>query len=230
MSQLTDKIRSRGHWTVSIRPATFVADRVPYEQLDEIVPSIAVRMRGWPVPYADYGRDEVLRGPDWIGQDIDATVVSHYEAWRFFMSGQFSHLRSVSADWRTGSEETRTRSGLTSVIEVWEILFYLTEIFELAARLALSPAGDDSMVISAALAPLAGRGLVVGQRNRMEFIEPYVSNVAEFHDEREISREQLVTEGRTAAAELARQFLLRFGWKPSLDQLIDHQRELTERS
>jgi len=224
VSELTDQVRSRGHWDVVIRPATFVADRVPYEQLDEIIPSVAVRMRGWPVPYANYGRDELLRGGDWVGQDIDGMVI-HREAWRFFMSGQFSHLRAVSADWRDEGKG----AGAPSVIEVWEILFYLTEAFELAARLAIGPSGDENMVISAALAPLEGRGLIVGQPNRMEFSRPLISGVPSLSREVEISREHLVAEGRVAAAEMAREFFLRFGWKPPLDQLLDHQRELTER-
>jgi hypothetical protein len=229
VSELTDKVRSRGHWEVVIRPATFVAERVPYEQLDEIIPSVAVRMRGWPVPYAEYGRDELLRGSDWVGQDIDTKVVSHHEAWRFFMSGQFSHLRAVSADWRSGGEAANVPQGRAPVIEVWEILFYLTEVFELAARLALGPSGDENMVISAALAPLEGRGLIVEQPNRMEFSRPFISGVSSFSREVEIPRKRLVAEGRVAAAEMAREFFLRFGWKPPLDQLLDHQRELTER-
>jgi hypothetical protein len=223
VGELTDLVRSRGHWDVVIRPATFVAERVPYEQLDEIIPSIAVRMRGWPVPYANYGRDELLCGGDWVGQDIDGMVI-HREAWRFFMSGQFSHLRAVPADWRGEGNGV----GAPSVIEVWEILFYLTEVFELAARLAIGPSGDENMVISAALAPLEGRGLIVGQPNRMGFSRPLISGVPSLSREVEISREHLVAEGRVAAAEMAREFFLRFGWKPPLDQLLDHQRELTE--
>jgi hypothetical protein len=229
MSELIEKVRSRGHWQVVVRPATFVADRIPYDQLDEIIPSIQVRMRGWPVPYADYGRRDLLRGEAWVGQDVDAETVSHYEAWRLFMSGQFTHLRAVSADWRTGNEATRTPEGCESVVEVWEILFYLTEVFELAARLAFSPAGDDAMVISATLEHLEGRCLVVGQSNRMEFFDPHRSHGSSFARDVELRREKLVSEGRVAAANMAREFLLRFGWKPSLDQLLDHQRELTER-
>ena len=91
-------------------------------------------MRGWPVPFVDH-RAELLRGDDWTGQDIDAEIVSHYEAWRFFTSGQFNHLRAVSADWRTGQEATAVPVGAHAVIEVWEILYYVTELFELAARL-----------------------------------------------------------------------------------------------
>lgn len=229
MSELTDKVRSRGHWFVVIRPATFVADRVPYEQLDDLIPPIAVRMRGWPVPYANFDRRELLHGDDWVGQDVDASTVSHYEAWRLFASGQFSHLRAISADWAEDSDAKLLPSGTYSVIQVWEILFYLTEVFELAARLALSPAGDESMIISVTLDPLADRGLIVGQRNRMEFAQPLISHVPSLVREVKLSRDKLIADGREAAAAMAREFFLRFGWKPSLDQLLDHQRELTER-
>jgi hypothetical protein len=37
-------------------------------------------------------------------------------------------------------------------------------------------------------------------------------------------------EPREKAVEMAREFFLRFGWKPSLEQLAEYQRELTERS
>ena len=115
------------------------------------------------------------------------------------------------------------------MIEVWEILFYLTEVFELAARLALGPSGDDRMIISANLVGLKDRGLVVGQRNRLEFFEPYKSDVGAIFQEVELTRARLVAEAHLAAAEMAREFFARFGWKPSLEQLLDHQRDLTER-
>lgn len=111
VSEITDKIRSRGHWEVTIRPADFVADRVPYTDLPEILSHVAVRFRGWPVPFVDH-RERFLGDSDWIGQDIDAGMVAHYEAWRLWMSGQFSQLRSVSADWGEGAETTRTPRGL----------------------------------------------------------------------------------------------------------------------
>lgn len=229
MSDLTDKIRSRGHWIVAIRPETFVEDRVPYEELDEIIPTLAVRLRGWPVPYANYNQHERVRGQDWAGQEVDAVSVSMYEAWRFYRSGLFTHLRAVSADWRTGSEATRLAEGFSSLIEVWEILFYLTEIFELASRLALSRAGDEHMVISASLHGLQERGLVVGHPRRSPFVEPYKAHVPEITQEVTLPRERLIGEGTKEALEMSRQFFLRFGWKPSGELLTDFQRELTER-
>jgi sulfur relay (sulfurtransferase) DsrC/TusE family protein len=148
---------------------------------------------------------------------------------RFYTSGLFTHLRAVSADWRTGAEATRIEAGFDSVIEVWEILYYVTEVFELAARLALSPAGDERMVVDVSLHGLGGRGLVVGQENRVPFFEPYRAQVPSYKRSAALPREVLVAEGRKEAIKTAREFFLRFGWKPSIEQLTDHQRELTER-
>lgn len=225
MSATTDKIRSRGHWDVVIRPQAFDDQRVPYEELDTILERAVVRFRGWPVPFID-NRKQPDRGKDWIGQDNDTEMVSHYEAWRFFTSGQFNHVRAVSADWREGREATPTPAGVSAIIEVWEILFYLTEVFELAARLALLPGGDSSLHIGVALNGLQGRGLVVGQQNRMEFIEPYLAEVATIDRSFELTRDDLVANPRAQAVEMTREFLLRFGWKPSREQLAEHQLEL----
>ena len=177
------------------------------------------------MPFGDY-RDQPLRGDDWIGQDINADVVSHYEAWRFFASAQFVHLRAVSADWRTGRERTTVPEGFDSVIEVWEILFYLTEIFELAARLSLGAVGDERTTIDARLNGLKDRALVVGQANRASFMSPYRSSMEELNRAVTLPREERVADARSHAVEVAREFFLRFGWKPSVEQITNHQQEL----
>lgn len=227
MSATTDKIRSRTHWEIFIRPADFTPDRLAYGALDQLVRKSVVRFRGWPVPFVD-DREPILGGDDWVGQDIDARTVSHYEAWRIWTSGQFGHLRGVSAEWREGREATRVPQGFAGVIEVWEILYYLTEVTELAARLALSDAGSDVMTIEATLRGLEGRGLVVGQSNRAEFFEPYRSRVPVLTRTVTLAREALVGEVRSTAVDMAHEFLARFGWQPSKEQLAEHQAELIE--
>ncbi len=42
-----------------------------------------------------------------------------------------------------------------------------------------------------------------------------------------IARDELIGDGRNAAVVMARDFFLRFGWKPSETQLADFQKELT---
>jgi hypothetical protein len=230
VSAVVDKIRSRGAWDVTIRPASFVPNRIPYQDLDEVLEKVLVRMRGWPVPYMD-AHQPFQRGEDWIGQEIEAQVTQHYEAWRFFTSGQFNHLRAVSADWRVHMDTMSTTAvpeGADSVIEVWEILYYLTEVFELAARLALKMAGADEMTVRARLNGLQNRALVVGQPNRVPFMEPYIATLSSLEQSVTIRRDVLIADARSEAAKLSQQFFLRFGWKVSLEQLMDHQRELTD--
>lgn len=229
MSEVTDKIRSKGYWEVAIRPEPFVQDRVGYADLDDVLASVAVRLRGWPVPFID-NRDLLIRGDDWIGQDIDGAPVCHYEAWRFFTSGQFVQLRSVSADWRVGREATTVPEGFASVIEVWEILYYVTEVFELAARLVLGPAGGERTTLDVQLNGLQQRALVVGLPRRLPFMTPYVTTTASLRQQLTLSRDQLVAEARQKAVSMSREFFLRFGWKPSVTQLTELQNELTARS
>jgi hypothetical protein len=226
VSEVVDRIRSRGHWDVEIRPLPFDADRLDYAALEDVLEKTTVRMRGWPVPYIDY-REPWLRGNDWIGQDIDALLVSHLEAWRLFTSGQFVHLRAITADW--GEADLIAPARLNEkVIPVWEILFYLTEVAELAARLALKIKTPGSMLLRAKLADMAGRGLVVGQSNRAEFFQPYVQQQDVLQAEAQVQVDELVTEPRDVALELARYLLLRFGWKPAIEQLRGHQQELID--
>ncbi len=225
VSEITDNIKSRGYWDVSIRPASFDEGRLAYESLNELVRNAQVRFRGWPVPFTD-DRMPLLGGSDWVGQDVDASVVAHYEAWRLWTSGQFAHLRSVSADWRAGSERTPTPEGFAGVIEVWKIVFYLNEMLEFAARLSLAVPGCDDLLVSASLHGLKNRGLVVGQRDRREFVQPYPSRVARYTVEWACPRSRILAEPRQIAADAAREVLLRFGWSPSVEQILDHQAEL----
>lgn len=227
MSEVTDKIRSRAYWDISIMPEPFNERRLGFAVLGDLVASHTVRLRGWPVPYTDY-REETLRGDDWLGQDIDAKTVSHIEAWRMFRSGQFSHLRAVDIDWRPlPSGEPRSESA--DVVEVWEILYYLTEVFELAARLALSPAGDETMTVRANLFGLNYRSLIVGQSNRAEFWDPKGPGPTKIEREVTLPRNQLVAEAREQAVDMARDYFDEFSWTVSREQLLDHQRQLTDR-
>jgi hypothetical protein len=180
-------------------------------------------MRGWPVPFIDY-RVPVLRTKDSVGQDIDAGTVDHYEAWRFTADAQFTQLRSISADWRKGAEGTAVPRGARAVIEVWEILFYITELVELAARLALL-SGADEFHLAAELHGMADRVLVAGTPNR-ELDADYSSQLDVIGDARTVSVQQLTTSPPQVAVDMSGAMLAGFGWHAKLDVLRDYQAEL----
>ena len=226
VTTVIDRIRARAHWDIAIRPEPFRSDLVAYDRLEEILNQAVVRLRGWPVPFVD-NREPVLRGQDWIGQNIDARVLPHMEAWRFFTSGQFAQLRVVSADLRAGTETTPMNADGASIIEVWEILFYLTEVVELAARLALGNAGGEQMTIETRLHGVENRLLVAGTSSR-ELVGDYRATMSSIEEMRTEQREHLLAESRQIAVEMAREMFLRFGFKAPEQVLADYQRELTE--
>jgi hypothetical protein len=231
MTELTDLIRSRGYWDTAILPRPYEAGRYQYDTLEGVLARATVRMRGWPVPFI--AKEQVEHGSDWIGQELDgaSTGLGHVEAWRFFESGQFNQLRSVSADWRAGSGpqiETWVPDEFDSVIEVWEILFYVTEVFELAARFTTSGPPVDATTIRVTLNGLQNRALVVGMPRRTPFFQPYGATIPDFCQERTVTSDELLADPSGIAIDVSRQFFLRFGWHAPSEQLVEIQRELTE--
>ncbi len=225
MSELTEKIRSRGHWRLVIRPATFIPDRVPYEALAGIIRSIEVRIRGWNLPHF---REPLKYGEDWVGHE--SQFHHHLEAWRFFTSGQFADLIGFGTDWRDESELHPAPAGWQPGAEtaVWESLFRFTEFFELAARLALSRAGDDRMLIRIETHGLRERALVADDPKRAGFARAYVATIDSLPFEAEYQRDDLVARSRSQAVRAARELFLRFGWSSVTEELLaEYQRDLT---
>lgn len=218
-------IRTRGFWDVTIRPSTF-EDRLSLAELPETIRSSVVRLRGWPVPFVG-GRHEERWGDDYFGQDIDARELGHFEAWRFYSSGQFAQMRSFGLDWETKVASTQPPD--QTVLPVWEVVFYLTELFELASRLALSKAGGEQMVVEGSLNGVRGRRLIAGSPNRSGFDDDYVAGEQVIRFAFSGSRAELASPRRLAVQE-AQSILVRFGWRAQLAQLADYQDELTQLS
>ena len=220
---VVEKIQQRGHWTISIRPAQYQPERLPFSRLESAINTCVVRRRGWPVPFID-NRVAHQTGHNWVGQDVDADSVDHYEAWRFYQSGQFNHLRAVSAEWREGSEKTPVPPGFDAAIEVWEILYYLAELFEFAGRLGVE-VDSEAMTVSFQLQLRPNTALVTGFTDLVE-MEP--RRIPENLPERSITlpTEKLVAEYGPPAAEAARYFFERANWFPTPQLLQVLQRRL----
>lgn len=227
---ILEEIRTRGHWRVVIRPVTFSESRVPYEQLEDIVRRSAVQLRGWDFPHFD-NKAEIQRGVDWVGQE--SSWEHALEIWRIWMTGQFTSVSGLASDWRDRSRfwppDDKWISG--QVIGVMEILIRFTEVFEFAARLALSPAGDEAMHVSITTGGMTGRTLYVDNPYRLPFaFRPFTTQVDEFHQEFDLQRERLVAETRRLAIAAAHELYLRFGWDSPEPQLAAALEEFGLRS
>lgn len=225
MSELTSVIRSKGYWRVEVRPAQFVRNGIPRSDLSSILQRAVVRLRGWDFPHVE-GQAADRRGNDWIGGETDR--FDHREAWRFYQSGQFVHLRALPEDWMEPdrfmpfSRVPRDIPGLG----VGDALFRITEVFEFASRLSVTEAGSDQMVVGIELRNTAGRHLYVDDPRRMSMDNQY-----SFHDKTlttsvVTSRGDITGRSRDLALDTASDVFGRFGWYPDRGLLRGQQDEL----
>jgi len=90
---------------------------------------------------------------DWIGQEPEWE--QYLELWRFYQSGQFVDFMGLDEDWRDQSKLWPPPGDWKPCLflDVEETVFQLTEIFEFAARLSLTEAGDEITNLKVATPP-----------------------------------------------------------------------------
>lgn len=223
VSPVLERILGAGHLDVAIRPAPFDAERVSPSRLEPLVVDHAVRLRGWPLPYVDY-KIPIVRHGSWIGQDIEPTVVPHCEAWRMCTSGQFLHRRMLATDLRDSDQFLPDAPGATGAVTVWDVLLYLVEVAELAARLATT-LECGSVAIHVVLGGVAGRQLIAGDWNR-ELHAHYVVAADQLEASVTMSSAELIVNPRATGVSLTQQLLRQFGADVSDHVLLDWQGQL----
>ncbi len=213
-----DKIRTRGYWRVAIRPTSFRENQIPnYGDLFPIIEKNSVRLRGLEYPHIDH-QNQPFRGSDWVGQEFDCQ--DEIEFWRFHTSGQFVHFFTIAGEWRDHSTcwpaEADWKPGRS--LYYVQTVYSFVEIFEFAARLALSPAGAPSRHIEIHLKGLEGRRLVsediMGPMNGI-----YTTKMDEWHHPWEGSQTELIARPRALAVDAARELFARIGLDLGLETL-----------
>lgn len=227
MNSLLERIKSRGYWRVVVRPQTFIEKRISeITDLYPIIQNTSVNLRGWDFPHLDH-HSQVHIDIDWIGQDSEWETF--LEIWRFYQSGQFVDIAGMHEDWYD------RRGSIPAVLEDWRpglilgignTLFRFTEIFEFAARIAMTQAGHDTMHIEISVNNLAGRKLWVDDPNRVPTFHDYTASIRELPYEIDLSRTELIAAPRELALEPATELFRRFGWNPSQGILRDQQKKL----
>ena len=237
MSELVERIRSRGYWKVIIRPSTFVENRVPHRSsLLPILQKTSVDFRGWSFPPVDIFL-ETEKGADWVGQNIDWEP--HVELWRFYQSGQFVCYSGMSCDW---DQHSQTNTGWPSQwksadgnvqqvsLDIGEVIVRFTEMFEFAARLAFTDAGDDGIHVEVAADNFKGHFLPLPalgpERSRWRLPR---SSEGEMQYTVDVTRTKLVAEARDLSLEPALELFRCFQWDPGIPALRDIQSELLSR-
>lgn len=221
MSEITARIKSAGYWLVAIHPAKFVANRVAnILDLEPILSRCLVDVRGWNFPHIDR-HNPIVPNSDFIQQETEWE--HHAERWRFYQSGQFSILRAMPYDWRDRSgwwpPDKPWKRG--SQLGVGDALLTFYEVFELAARLSNTEAGDDHMRISVEVGGIKDRVLVVDDQRRYDFSGTFPAEVDVLRFNWELSRTELLAAAPELAVGAAPELFARFNRQLGPDLLRD---------
>ena len=236
MSELLDKIRSRSHWRVVIRPGSFDERRVTdLSTLRHILEKTSVRYSSRlfsgryevesfvtrsSFPHIGEGYDE---GADWIGQETDDWPVESGQLWRFYQSGQFVCYSGMLPNH-------------AKFLHPEDVIIRFSEIFELAARLSRTEAGDDWMHLEVTAAKIAVPLWIPSGRADLSRPATVFDNFSKLDPattdqsyQADLSMLELLTKPRELALEQAVNLFQRFGWNPHLSFLRDYQDELLPR-
>jgi len=227
-SDQVEHIKSRCYWHTIIRPETFVSNRVAdYSRLFAIARDSAVSLRGWDFPHIDYRDDGVRHGEDWVGQEIDRH--HHIESWRLYQSGQFVSVLGLWYDWEGRSESNPDGDGPVDFFPLWDTIYRFTEIYEFAARLALTEAADVNMRVTVKIGNLQNRVLVQDHHGKTQLRHYHYSDESftyPIHDAEPIKRELLIANPRKFAAEAMVELFQRFGFMVNHESARSWQEEL----
>jgi len=215
---ILSKIRQRGYWRVVIRPASFEEKHIPeYSELFRIVERNSVRLRGWDYPHVDH-KSEPGRGHDWVGQEFQWE--DELEVWRLYQSGQFVHFFAMAGDWRDESSLWPPEQGWVWGRHMYYIstVYSFLEIFEFAARLALSPAGGITMHVEIELGNLKGRRLIP-ETIHYPLAREYRVTLPNWEHVWEGAQTELIAKPRELAALATRDLFTQFGLDLGLDIL-----------
>ena len=222
------KLASRGYWRLEVRPAAYLARRVPSTPvLQRAIERARVELRGWDFPHL--GRSwELPVSRTWIGIETDWSI--HVELWRAFLSGQFVYRGGVWNDWldqhhfRGRDRDWQPGQGMPLVDSLWSI----TEFYEFAARYSQTEAGDDQMYIAVSFTGMKGRSLFGDHQQRRWFSDYGPAGLDTFAHACQVSRSELISEAPRLALVCAAELFSVFGYEPGEEMLSALQAELLQ--
>jgi hypothetical protein len=209
---LVREIESRGYWTIIVRPETYQEARVAsVADLGPLVERLRVQLRGWDFPHLRHHTDvsiemhSISHATDWQHQR---------EWWRLFQSGQLIQVSGFASEWRDRSTVWGAPQGWTpgGALNVSEVVYTCTEVYEYAARLAVSEAGDEHVRVETTLRGVRDWELYFSDPGRI-LSGRYATTLDEIPVAQTVSRSELVADPRALARMAAKELLLRFNYR-----------------
>ncbi len=216
--ETTATIRSRGWWSLVVRPARTGAPGFgSLAELDGVLKEVEVQYFGYRFPrlYTDVRPD---RHQGLLEQQT--AVHEFLQAWRFFQSGAFVWQGGYVSDWQD-RELLRERPLPPNwkhggQIGVGELLAYLTLGFEFAARLGATGKLGNHIHIELLFTSLRGRSLTMDLPNRAQFTSRRIAQTDTYFDEIELPTSDLLGRVPALACQYGVALLELFGWDVDL--------------
>lgn len=228
MSELSERIRSRGHWYVNLQPVTYDETRIgSLAELERAFRQAHVQFRGWDYPHDP--KDGVSRHKDHIEGSV--SWASHHEVWRLYQSGQFIHLFALDEDWweESGYGPQKVKPG--QLLEVSGTLFTVTEMFVFASRLVEALKSSPEVIFTYKLVGLKNRQLQTLDPRRMPLHDwrKAASELHEYGREMRVAVPDLIARAAELAVDEVMAIYERFHWEPARQSVVEEQRRLLER-
>lgn len=206
--EVVDRIRSEGHWELSIRPETYLETRVSsLATLESVVKQgyVSHTRIGWDFPSLESSQ-RLHRGSDWCGDSVNYSIP---EEWRFYQSGQFIHLWAFSRDMNDYIKGTGMEPD--SLFSVASAVYYITLAYEFASKIARNVAGDEWMVVDITAHNIRGKSLAIpsGAMNRNGFLQTEASSIP---NSWRGSSSEIESAWQSLASQTAIELFQRFGW------------------
>jgi hypothetical protein len=231
--ELIEKIKKKGYWRVEIRPTAFNKLRVPtLGEAQKLVQSCIVSFRGWDYPH--WAQDTIQNVEDWVESWVDWKYFIEY--WRFYQSGQFTHLFGLREDYEDVSDllpqTSPPQPSHAGYLGFDSAVLQVTEIFEFAARLANKGILNPKAFISVGVHNIRDYQLIALDRTRLHFglFTNYVhASESPIVIEREISEQELVSKPDEFALDYVIHIFELFQWNnPPRQVLSEYQKKLRE--
>ena len=233
---LSDKIKELSHWRVNLRPGTYETqlDKDPGVAFN-LMEQASVRLGGWNYPYIGREANEQIREEKYIASGCDWGDIIEY--WRLYYSSQFIHLFATwertdeklmnhTLEWVLRSEDV---SDLPGIINMSNILFILTKVFEFAARLCEKTLYKDNLEITVSLENVRNFVLTSDSSRFWHGHYPATANCIKKQWKLEIP--ELLAKCNELSLEGIIYFYKQFGWDdPSIDVFREQQNEFLSKT
>jgi hypothetical protein len=226
MEEIVEKIRSKGYWRVVIRPQNYNNECLSdLSECRDILRSSVVSLRGWDYPYYDFNK--IKNTQEYITSLCDFDEVGISEYWRFYKSGQFLHLLSMSEDWARHYSFIANK-GIKG-LDFIPALYRVTAVYEFASRLVskmLSP--NDSVNVLIELYDTEKRELITSDISRN--IYRHVCIIPNIKKPKTITVDEIISKSSEISIQVVTEIFETFNWvHVPVGLLMEEQKKYLEK-